>query len=121
MFMYMYILYMYMYILYMYMYNVQVCKCNSQVFEYQSVVRNAGFTNHFPVHEMSCTAKLRYDTLCNGKIRIMFYIFSTLAVLPIIHTTNIIWCPVIMKAVYVYGILILAAGQLCIRYSAHVP
>ena len=29
-----------------------------KVFEYQSVVRNAGFTQHFPVHEMSCAAKL---------------------------------------------------------------
>ena len=29
-----------------------------KVFEYQSVVRNAGFTKHFPVHEMSCAAKL---------------------------------------------------------------
>ena len=29
-----------------------------KVFEYQSVVRNAGFTNHFPVHEMSCAARL---------------------------------------------------------------
>lgn len=31
----------------------------AQVFEYQSVVRNTGFTNHFPVHEMNCAAKLR--------------------------------------------------------------
>lgn len=29
-----------------------------KVFEYQSVVRNTGFTNHFPVHEMNCAAKL---------------------------------------------------------------
>ena len=29
-----------------------------KVFEYQSVVRNAGFTNHFPVNEMSCAARL---------------------------------------------------------------
>ena len=30
-----------------------------QIFEYESVVRNAGFANHYPVHDMSCTAKLR--------------------------------------------------------------
>jgi hypothetical protein len=30
------------------------------VFEYESVIRNTGFTNHFPVHDMSCAAKLRY-------------------------------------------------------------
>ena len=35
-----------------------------QIFEYQSVVRNTGFTNHFPVHEMSCAAKLRYNFQC---------------------------------------------------------
>jgi E3 ubiquitin-protein ligase RFWD2 len=29
-----------------------------KIFEYESVVRNTGFTNHFPVHEMSCAAKL---------------------------------------------------------------
>jgi E3 ubiquitin-protein ligase RFWD2 len=29
-----------------------------KVFEYESVVRNAGFTNHFPVRDMSCAAKL---------------------------------------------------------------
>ena len=29
-----------------------------KVFEYQRVVRQAGFTNHFPVQEMSCAAKL---------------------------------------------------------------
>ena len=29
-----------------------------KVFEEQSVVRNASFTQHFPVHEMSCAAKL---------------------------------------------------------------
>lgn len=32
-----------------------------QVFEYRSVVRNIGFTNHFPVHEMTCGAKLRFS------------------------------------------------------------
>lgn len=32
-----------------------------KVFEYQSVVRNTGFSNHFPVHEMTCAAKLRYN------------------------------------------------------------
>ena len=33
-----------------------------KVFEYQSVVRNAGFTNHFPVHEMpsSVVAVVRF-------------------------------------------------------------
>ena len=29
-----------------------------KVFEYQRVVRQAGFTNHFPVQDMSCAAKL---------------------------------------------------------------
>jgi E3 ubiquitin-protein ligase RFWD2 len=29
-----------------------------KVFQYKSVIRNTGFTNHFPVHDMSCAAKL---------------------------------------------------------------
>lgn len=40
-----------------------------KVFEYQSVVRNTGFSNHFPVHEMTCAAKLRYNII----VHVLYY------------------------------------------------
>ena len=32
---------------------------DSQIFNYYSVIKAMGFTNHFPEQEMTCTAKLR--------------------------------------------------------------
>ncbi len=37
---------------------VSVC-VHVQVFDYSNVMKNIGFTNHYPVQEMACSAKLR--------------------------------------------------------------